>query len=488
MVMKVVINGEIAFWYDPARDLLLGLANLEKVTLIGPTSGIPGIFYGPYWIWMLSIGLLISKNPRVVDFFMLTLPYFTVFPFVLWQFSKIWGKGVVIILWLLFIFSFSHYSLQIWNPHLAPLFSLVFIYLLVFSDFKKSTFKNSLKIFFAGVFAALVLNFHISFGIGLVVGAYVFILIDAIQKMFWEKGKKQNLIKQYSIVFFCFSFGLAITFLPYVIFEYRHGFQQTKVLLQTLSSNTAVVGVKGLEQMDIFLYFSTKIGEVLHMPAILASGMFVLATGYILVLWKTNRIHISDREIKLVTLLTSILSLVMIIYLRSKNPVWGYHFINVEIIFLLFTGFLLSKSVWLQRIVGLWAGVVCVMAISSMIQTWNNDPYIVPSLKTKEYIVRIIGKDKKNQDFAVTSYNQSIYTYEYDYLFKWLLDKETAHQPQEVQEKDLVYLIIEKTNQEKRKSFIDYFTPSKSYTTKKIWNIPEGTTIIRRERISIQEQ
>jgi len=61
--LYAIISGNISFWYDPARDMLSAWDNLHKLTLIGSTSGIPGIFYGPYWIWLLSIPIFFSKDP-----------------------------------------------------------------------------------------------------------------------------------------------------------------------------------------------------------------------------------------------------------------------------------------------------------------------------------------------------------------------------------------------------------------------------------------
>ncbi len=124
-------KGMIPFWYDPARDFLLALDHLNKPRLIGQETGIPGVFYGPFWIWFLSLGLLISKDPRFVATVVLTVPYFTLFPCVLYQLTKSYGKLVFLILWFLFIFSFRNYSTYLWNPHLAPLILLLNIYLLV---------------------------------------------------------------------------------------------------------------------------------------------------------------------------------------------------------------------------------------------------------------------------------------------------------------------------------------------------------------------
>src|SRR5690349_7189844 len=83
IILINIFTGNISFWYDPARDLLAGLANLHKPTLIGPTSGIPGVFYGPYWIWLLSFGQLFSHDPRIVVLIAGALPYLIFFPMVL---------------------------------------------------------------------------------------------------------------------------------------------------------------------------------------------------------------------------------------------------------------------------------------------------------------------------------------------------------------------------------------------------------------------
>src|SRR4051794_6663508 len=93
----------IPFWYDPARDFLLALDNQKKLSLIGEPSGIPGLFYGPYWIWLISLALYFSHDPRVVQFLILTLPYFVVFPLILWKLRSVFDTKIIIALWSLFI-------------------------------------------------------------------------------------------------------------------------------------------------------------------------------------------------------------------------------------------------------------------------------------------------------------------------------------------------------------------------------------------------
>src|SRR5258708_8759069 len=110
--LREILSGSIAFWFDPARDLLSALNNLHKLTLIGPTSGIPGIFYGPYWIWLLSFAETISKDPRIIALVVQSVPYLIIFPIILWRYKELFGTPVTIGLWLLFMLSFNSYATQ----------------------------------------------------------------------------------------------------------------------------------------------------------------------------------------------------------------------------------------------------------------------------------------------------------------------------------------------------------------------------------------
>ena len=121
VTLHSILSGAMPFGYDPARDLLSAQENLKKLTLIGPPGGIPGIFYGPYWIWLLSIGLIFSRDPRYISVFVLVIPYFILFIGLLLKLAKIIGKRNCILLWLLFFFSYPDYINDLWHPHLAPI-------------------------------------------------------------------------------------------------------------------------------------------------------------------------------------------------------------------------------------------------------------------------------------------------------------------------------------------------------------------------------
>ena len=161
--VKFIFLGDINFWYDSARDLLSAWDNLKKITLIGPPTGVSGIFYGPYWIWLLSSGLAISKNPRVVVFLISFIPISIIFPLILFKFSSLFKKRVILLTFLFFLHMDGFaYATTLWNPHIGLVIFLALIYLIIFSDFQTIRGSTAIKIFMAGIASGLMINFQMS--------------------------------------------------------------------------------------------------------------------------------------------------------------------------------------------------------------------------------------------------------------------------------------------------------------------------------------
>ena len=51
-----VFTNSFAFTYDVGRDMLAlwDITHFVDLPFIGPTTGLPGLFYGPWWYWLLS--------------------------------------------------------------------------------------------------------------------------------------------------------------------------------------------------------------------------------------------------------------------------------------------------------------------------------------------------------------------------------------------------------------------------------------------------
>ena len=474
-----VLSGSIPFWYDPARDMLMGWDNLHKLTLIGPTSGIPGIFYGPHWIWLLSFGELFSKDPRIVILIVETIPYLILFPLGLYLFvrAKIFDMLTAILLWIVFVYSFGGYIDSIWSPNPAPLMYLFTIYFLITQSFKEITKKVVFRTLVAGLIAGLALNFHISFTTGFIIGSFLYLLITPFVQL--KKIGKQVFITT-STHIISFITGIVIMFSPFLIFEIRHGFMQTKVALNALAKGGAVVGLHGLTKPEILWSYFARMSPLLQSPVDLTVKLVITALIVIGVLIFLKKIVLTNFDRQVLLLLCCITIGVLGIYLSAKNPVWAYHFIGSEVIALMLLGFILSKLKPVRFVILIWVFYLTVAQVQGLVASYKIDPLTQSSLYTKEQEVKIIQKDAGNTVYAVYAYSPSIYTYEYSYLFRWLAKKDFSYDPAQIQKEKVTYLILPAGDKAKLDDFINYRTPVKVYTTIRKWHIPDGTTILKR--------
>lgn len=479
LAFQLVASGTVILWYDSARDLLSAWDNLSKPTLIGPTSGIPGIFYGPYWIWLLSIGIAISKDPRVVTIIAATLPYIILFPLLWFSFKKYFSTTVIISLWLLFFFGFGiTYATQLWNPYPAPLLTLLLIYLLLTFRPQTMSWITALQGVSLGLVLGLVVNFHISFGLALTVGVGIFLLSDAVLDYLAIKKRKSFILTK---IFFFLSVGLGlfIAFMPFILFEIRHNFQQTAVLFNALSQYGAVVSLKGMTKLEIFESFFSVLGKLLFVTAPIGGALIIATLGYFVIRVKKKKIKLVTTDKRILLLIASLLSGISLLYFTARNPVWIYHFIGVEIIFLLLIALVANKIPFIKYALLGWASlVVCFNLYTFMRDASKPMP---PSLIAQKDTTETIINDAHNAGYSVIAYEPSIYQYEYTYLFRWLANKQLPYDPtQTPANANLIYLIVPTDDPEVRHQFIQYRTPDKLYDTAKSWDKPYKLEIIRR--------
>lgn len=167
---------------------------------------------------------------------------------------------------MLFIFSFMGFPIQLWNPNLAPLINLIIIYLIIFTDFNQKSKKVYIKTFLIGVITALALNFNISFGLGLTMGLMIFFLAELFIGITKAKNQLIPLLTQKSIIISSYILGIIFIFIPLVIFELRHGFQQIQTAIKTIMFPWSVVGQQGLNNIQIIQHFFGRLSDAFKVP------------------------------------------------------------------------------------------------------------------------------------------------------------------------------------------------------------------------------
>lgn len=476
-----VFSGSVAFWYDPARDILSAWDNLSKLTLIGPTSGIPGIFYGPYWIWWLSFAELISKDPKIVILITTTVPYILFYTLLMYLFSKIIGKLPAILLWILYFYNFQGQITSLWNPNLAPLLFLAIFYLLVTFVSRKNTGTKIVQIFCAGILSGLALNIHISFSTGFIIGSLLYLFI------FVCLSKKKSIdekIRELSFQIVSFLIGIAIMFVPFFLFEMRHGFMQTKTLIAALEKGGGVVAIQGLTKVEILQNFVGKFTTLLQIPSLIGSIVFIALAVLFVILLLMKKIKLTDLEIHLISLLCLVTFVIMTVYLTAKNPIWPYHFIGAEIIFSLFIGLVIAKIKPLKYVLVLWICVLSIFQLQGLINSLHSNPLEISSLYTKEIITNTVVHDAGDKEYTFYAYNPAIYMYDYAYLFRWLGKKSESFDPGQVQRVGTIYLILSPGKKSALDDFVHFRSPVDMYTTTKSWHFPDGTVVVKRSPLT----
>lgn len=475
IAMHNVLSGSIAFWYDPARDMLSAWVNLSKLTLIGPPSGIPGIFYGPYWIWWLSLGEIISKDPRVVLLVTTTLPYLIIFPLVLYFFTKVFDKTTSILLWILFFFGYQGYVTSLWNPNLAPLLFVTIILLLIMGSLALRK-KMFLYTFLAGIITGLALNIHISFSMGFMCGCILYLLTSQL----FEKSNLMHKITQFVIRSTTFVCGIGIMFVPFFIFEKRHGFEQTHAAFRALSQGGGVVTVVGLSKSAILTTFFGRLGTLLELPLWISIGILAICVVMLIVLTIRKNIRWNRLQLHLLLLFVTVSICVLGLYLSVKNPIWDYHFIGVEILWLLFVGLLVAKIKYVKYFFIALVGSILIFHTVLFVKTFSQASPESGSLINEEKVVSVIKNDAGGRPYTVYVYSPSIYTYEYSYLFKWLAKKYVPYDPGRIQRMGDIYLILPPGKVSATTDFIHYRTPASLYKTTRKWIIVDKIVILKR--------
>src|SRR5258708_23401962 len=182
MVFGIATN-LFAFTYDVGRDMLAlqEIVYHHKIPLIGFTTGTPGIFYGPWWYYLLVIPFAVSMgNPQGIAYFMVLTGIATIILMYIIG-KKISDSYLGIALAAMVSFSpiLVFRSSQIWNPNVAP-FYVALSLLVILGILHKPT---KLLFLFLGILAGLLIDSEIVFGLLLLVSYTIGLLVIARKKI-----------------------------------------------------------------------------------------------------------------------------------------------------------------------------------------------------------------------------------------------------------------------------------------------------------------
>lgn len=423
-----IISNSFAFTYDVGRDML-AVENMvvnHKIPLIGQTTGVGGIFYGPWWYYILSIPFFIfSGNPQGVAFFMVFIGISTILlGYIIGK--KIGGDFLGIIFSALISISplMILTSSQIWNPNLIPFFILlVFLMLyLLFSDTKSRTTKTKHLLILLGLFLGIIIDLEIVFGILYSIGIFISLIFV------FRKGLK---IKELSF----FILGLLLIFSPRIIFEVRHDFLMTKTLIGTFSN-----GLMSAKQSSIFdELFSRTISLLSAWNATLAGqnsmiGFILITLVFLSLLFLYKEIENTQKQFIKTILIVIATFLAGVTFFNQA--IWPHYLVGLPIFYILFLSLIINriwialKKSWVIFFILFflfWINLNPIQVLGNITKpVWEGNAAVY---RNQVAVVDYIYKQAKGKNFKYIVYTPAVQDYTYRYLFSWYGKKEYGYVP-----------------------------------------------------------
>lgn len=247
------IGDYITFLGDEGRDVLTVYSILHgHFTLLGPTSSVGGFFLGPIYYYFMAPFLWAFNYQPVGPAVMVALVGVATVGFVYKVTAEFFGKKAGLIASLLYAVSplVITYSRSSWNPNVMPFFSLLTMYLIY-----KAVISRKLRfMFLAGICFGITMQLHyLATFLGVIIVA--FLMKAEVWKLYLQKQKKwatsiMVLSKQYGVLLGGFLLG----FSPFLAFEFRHQFANTKNIVNFVlySKDTHGGGHSLLTIADVF--------------------------------------------------------------------------------------------------------------------------------------------------------------------------------------------------------------------------------------------
>lgn len=427
----------LGFYYDQGRDALViwDLWHNGKFFLIGPTTGIEGIFRGPWYYWLIApFYLMGSGNPVWPSVF---LAFTTVVAVALIYVLGVMvlGRGTGLLAAFIASFSFHFVYGARWLSNPTPMFLVSM--LLVLGIFLVLEGKK-----WAWILIGLVLGMSMQFGSAAELFYFPAVLVFAI----WlasRSGQRKNLpdIK----IFLVTVAMLFVTFLPQIIFDLRHDgiLRQAiaKFLFEQESFKASFWEVVKIRIPFYFDVFSNKL-FLSH-----RNYDFILGTILLFIIFTRRRIIFGNHKfLALGTLFVSPL-IGMLFFQGNYGNVYDHYFTGYYLIFVLIFSYLLglaAKDAWGKTLIIVFVFVFLQINLPSVKSYLESDIHKPLSifLGNQKEAVDWVYKNAVGHEFNVDVYVPPVISYSYDYLF--LSRGEAIHRklPNE-NEQSLLYTLYE---------------------------------------------
>jgi 4-amino-4-deoxy-L-arabinose transferase-like glycosyltransferase len=412
------IDQYMTFLGDEGRDVLTVKRMIidGKWTLLGPTASVGGFFMGPiYYYFMLPFLWAWHLNP-VGPAIMVALFGITTIFLVYYVGKKLFSSRIGLIAALFYALSplVISYSRSSWNPNIVPFFALILVYLL----WRAARYDRWNELFWVGICAGIGIQLHYTF-------LFLFGVIFVWTLLF---GRSRKYMYSYALG----VLGFLIGFSPFLAFEMRHGFTNTRAIIEFIFMGKDT----GFQQSHFFqsigdVYFRLFGRLILRIPdpGVLGNMSHVvryawnITTGFVaaacgVILFQQFK-HISlkkqNKEILSYALLILWLVIPLLLFGIYKKNIYDYYFGLFFPLPFFLTAIAIDRLMTLKKI-GFIIGSLIILVVAFF--NWQGRPFRYQpnnQLGQVELIDRAVLAHTENKpyNFALITAGNSDHAYRY---------------------------------------------------------------------------
>ncbi|MBI2008231.1 glycosyltransferase family 39 protein [Candidatus Amesbacteria bacterium] len=463
----------LGFWYDQGRDALViwDLLHKHKFFLIGPTTGIEGIFLGPFYYYLTAPAYLLGNgHPVYPAIWLATINVCAIFTLFLIG-RRYFSPATGLIAATLVAFSFELVKYQRWlsNPTPLPLFALIAFSSLLEIIHNSPKLRNWLLL---GLGIGLSLQLEAA-------SAIFFVPATLLTLAVYRKSSVIN-VKNASLALLFFG----LTLMPQIIFNFRHG----NILLNSFSrflikENSFQPSLYNFYSQRLNLYYQEFTHKFYADPR---SSLFFTVSLITFIFFVRKKIPVKPVFASFIWWATPLIFLLF--YHGNKGYVWGYYFTGIYPVFALIVSAFWAVSFRYLR----WSrGIILILLFVFLYQNLSQlktylthpGPYGV-SLTSQIQAVDWIYQDASDREFNTDAYVPPMIPYAYDYLFLWR-GKNIFHSTPTVPLVPLLYTIQE-PDPGHQTLFDTWFTRQSYYSSVEETKLFGPLTVQRRARHNIE--
>jgi len=421
----------LGFYFDQGRDALeiWELWHKGDFFLIGPTTGIAGIFRGPFYYYLIAPFYLLGGGNPVWPAVFLALTTVVAITLLYYLGMKIQDRTTGLVAATIASFSFYIILASRWlsNPTPMLLLSVLLVWMMILvTEGKRQAW--------IGIAAILGLSLF-NFGSSGELFYFPAVLIFAVWQACLPAGRRKNLPSKKTFLVSCFLF--LISLLPLVIFDIKNnGILINNIKKFLDEEQTFKLSFTEVLSQRLKFYYDVVISKIFAGRGRNEERIILVFTTAFIFFFRGL---IKKKGVKILVLLLLSPMVGLLFFQGNYGNIYDYYITGYYLIFILLFAIVLGR-VWkykLGKILVIYFFYLFYSANVPVLWSKLNDKVDGPTtiaFGNQKRAIDWIYKDVSGKEFSIDVYVPPVIPYAYDYLFIWYGGTKKRYQPS----KDLI--------------------------------------------------